>query len=201
MKLPRPLLAAVIAVSAAAVLAPAGAHAQTAALQPRLIAVAPTTTAAWTFTTAAWTPRVTAAPATVGDSIAFDVNAVPLAPAQVTQMSFQIMGSLQPGDVSSFELVYYPNGLANPGVVVATNSGASFAHGAKSDILSFDLTAPISVAGAYTGSFALRANVNGARKYSFQPRLQTVVINDGAGPRFVVESETLPMNGDTYFVN
>ena len=60
MKLPRPLLAAVIAASAA-VLAPVGAHAQVA--NP------------WTFTTAAWTPRVAAAPSTVADSIAFDVVA------------------------------------------------------------------------------------------------------------------------------
>ena len=153
MKLPRPLLAAVIAASAA-VLAPVGAHAQVA--NP------------WTFTTAAWTPRVTVAPSTVGDSIAFDVVANGVAATKITAMSFMVMGSVQPGDVSNFTLVYYPNGLANPGVVVGSNAGATWSHGGpKSSIVTVQIPQGIPVAGAWTGSFAVQTDILGPRQFFF----------------------------------
>ena len=188
MKLPRPLLAAVIAVSAAAVLAPTGAHAQVA--NP------------WTFTTAAWTPRVAAAPSTVADSIAFDVVANGVAATKITAMSFMVMGTTQPGDVAAFTLVYYPNGLANPGVVVASKASPTWAHGGpKSSIVTIQIPQGIPVAGAWTGSFAVQTDMVSARKFYIQPRLQSVTVNDGTGPRELLETETLPMNGDTYYVN
>jgi hypothetical protein len=163
--------------------------------------------AAWTFTKspALW-ERQAVVSATPGlDAMVFNVTAAGTGLARVTRMAFQVTGTLQTAEVTNFQLVYYPDGLAGTAVVVGTNSGSGWGRGATTSIVSIDLAAPLTLqtdlSGVSTGAFALRVDVNGARSFSFQPQLQTVTIETDGVERNLVETGDLPLPGDSFYVN
>jgi hypothetical protein len=97
--------------------------------------------------------------------------------------------------------MYYPAGLGTAGVVVGTNTGAAFAPGGRTAIVSVDVANPIALEGNFAGFFGLRAAVQGTRAFFVTAQLQTVTVENGGVERFLVETEDLPMSGDTYYVN
>jgi hypothetical protein len=157
----------------------------------------------WTFTTLAGrSTHVALPPAAAGvDAMVFNVTAAAVAPTQVTRMVFMVMGTVQSSEIGNFQLVYYPSGVAANGIVLATSSGATFAPGSPTNLVSFDLTAPIAVQGNWSALFGLRTDVKVARSFLFAPRLQTVTVQSGGAERFLVETEDLPLSGDTFYVN
>ena len=156
----------------------------------------------WTFASvAARSPAVAAAARAPVDAMVFNVTAAAVAPTNITRMAFVVSGTVKNAELANFQLVYYPNGLAAPGVVVGSNAAAAFAPGGTTDTVSIDLATPIALQGNYSGMFALRGDVNGVRSFFFAPRLQTVTVVQGAAERFLIETEDLPMSGSTFYVN
>ncbi|MFL5261719.1 MAG: hypothetical protein ACJ79R_13100 [Anaeromyxobacteraceae bacterium] len=156
----------------------------------------------WTFTGV--NPRATyavASPKNGVDAMVFHVTASAVAPMRLVRMAFQVMGTVQSAEVTNYELVYYPTGLGTGGVVVGSNTGAAFAPGGRTSIVSVDVATPIALQGNFAGFFALRAAVQGTRAYFVTAQLQTVTLEDGGVERFLMETEDLPMSGDTYYVN
>lgn len=155
----------------------------------------------WTFASiAARSPAVAAAASAPVDAMVFNVTAAAVAPTRITRMAFIVEGTVKNAELANFKLVYYPGGLAAPGVVVGSNAATGFAPGGTTGTVSIDLAAPIALQGNYSGIFALRGDVNGVRSFFFAPRLQTVTVDDGA-ERFLMETEDLPMSGSTFYVN
>ncbi len=158
----------------------------------------------WTFTKSPgpWDRHGVAAPASDLDAMVFNLTVAGVAPTRVTRMAFMVTGTLQTAELANFELVFYPAGLASPGVVVGSNTGSGWAVGPTTSTVSIDLTAPIAVQGdIFTGVFALRVDVNGARSFFFQPQLQTVTIENDGVERYLVDTEDLPLPGDSFYVN
>jgi hypothetical protein len=192
MRTTKPLLAA-FAVSAV-VLAAGDARAQTATTTTTTVAPA----SPWTFTKSPGpvASYALAGPASGVDAMAFTLTATGVAPTTVRKMTFFVVGTQAKGDLVNYQLLYFPSGTTGPGTVVGTNSASASAPGAAY-LVSIDLTSPVAVPSSFTGNFVLRADVQGTRKYSFQPELRTVTVNEG----FVVATEDLPLYGDTYMVN
>lgn len=158
--------------------------------------------APWTFakTNGAWTPTAVA-PSTAGiDALVFNVatTAVPL--EVVKQMTFQVTGTGRTAEVANFQLVFYPDGLGTPGIVVGSNTGTGWGPG-QSHVVTIDLHTPVAFRGANSGFFALRVDVNGPRTFFFQPELRTVTVVSAGVARLVRETEDLPLPGDSFFVN
>jgi hypothetical protein len=156
----------------------------------------------WTFANvAARSTAATAAAHGPVDAMVFNVTAAAVAPTSITRMVFVVDGTVNNAELANFQLVYYPNGPASPGVVVGSNTGAAFAPGGTTGALRIDLANPIALQGNYSGLFALRSDVNGVRSFFFAPRLQTVTVNQGGADRFLMETEDLPMSGSMFYVN
>ena len=155
----------------------------------------------WTFTKSP-APRATRAVASAAglDAMVFNVTAAGVGLTRVTRMAFMVMGTLQRADFDNLQLVYYQHGLAGPGVVVGSEAGAGLAPGERT-LVSIDVTAPIAIQGDYAGVFALRADVKGTRSFFFVAQLQRVTIEQDGVERNLTETEDLPMQGDTFYVN
>jgi hypothetical protein len=188
------LLAAVAA--SIAVLASGRALAQTTTAAP---AAPPGKT--WSFSTGNARPgsRAVAAARAV-NAMVFTVSANGVAQTRVTKMGFMVTGTLQNSDVANFQLVFYPNGVASPGVVVGSSTGSTWAPGKTSSIVNIDLASPFDVQGAFTGIFELRVDVNGVRSFDFQPQLQTVTVASGVVEQYVLDTDDLPLPGDSLVV-
>lgn len=157
----------------------------------------------WTFTKIpnAYQARYVTAPAAGVDALPFEVQASGARDTAITRMAFMITGTLPIGSLSSFEVVYYPGGLAKPGTVLGTSSGASWAPGALSSIVEVVLATPITVGQNFRGQFALKVDVGGTPPYFFDPQLQTVTIRAGGVEKYLVGSTCdLPLPGDTFYV-
>ena len=94
----------------------------------------------------------------------------------LTQVDFMLIGSLQPGDLANFQLIYYPGGRNKPGVVIASNDGSTWVPGPTS-FLNLRLATPLVLGSTFKGFFALLVDVNGSRSYNFAPLLQMVTIS------------------------
>jgi len=177
-----------VVAAAVAILASGEAHAQ----------------APWAFakTNGAWAPTAVASFTPSVDVLVFNVatKAVPL--STVKQMTFQVVGTGVNSEVVNFQLVFFPDGLGTPGIVVGTNTGAGWGPG-KSHVVTIDLQTPVAFQGANSGYFALRAGVSGPRTFFFQPQLQTVTVAGGANgvARLIQDTEDLPLPGDSFFVS
>ena len=158
----------------------------------------------WTFTKSPAAQAIYAAQPQPGfDAMVFNVGATGVGLTHVTRMAFVLKGRVHAPQVANFDLVYYPAGIGGPGVVVGSNAGAGFAPAGPRSVVNIDLASPIAVQGDFTGAFALRMDVNGAgaSSFFFAPRLQTVTIEQGGIVQDLVQTEDLPMQGDTFYVN
>jgi len=121
---------------------------------------------------------------------------------ELTSLSFMISGSLQPGSLSNFRLVLYPNGFGKPGTVVATNDGSAWTPGPfPSNFLTLRLTGFV-LAQSFRGDFGVLADVSGS-SYFFWEQMQTATITVN-GVELPLENPTtcdLPLRGDTFHVN
>jgi hypothetical protein len=157
----------------------------------------------WTFTNfAATAPRTVASSVSGLEVMVFDVTATGVGLTRVTRMAFAVQGTVKPGELANFQLVYYPSGLAGPANVVGSNAGSAWAPaGRTASIVSIDLTSPIVVQGDFGGVFALRVDVNGAPSSLFKPRLQTVTVDSGGVEQNLADTEDLPLPGDGFGLN
>ena len=137
------------------------------------------------------------------ETIFFQLDASRADGLTIKQIGFMISGSLQAGDVGNYQLVYYPQGLSKPGVVMGTNDGSTWVAPGGRTLLYIDLASPITITKKkFTAVFSLRADVTGTATFFFDPRIQTCLINDGAVDKDVAWfGGDLPLQGDTYFVN
>ena len=167
---------------------------------------AKTTSFTFTKVPATYATHAITSPATGLETIAFSMVATQAEGIVVKQLGFMISGSLQAGDVGNYQLVYYPDGLSKPGVVVGTNDGSTWVApgGSPSSFIYIDLATPITIpkGKSFTAYFALRADVTGTGAFFFDPRVQTCLVNDGTGDTDVgALGGDLPLQGDTYHVN
>jgi hypothetical protein len=171
-----------------------------AALAPvRALSAIPAGTAStWAFAKsgAPWAAHAVTFAQPALDTLIFDVSASGAAGTRITGMTFQVSGTVKSPEVANFQLVYYPGPGRGGGVVVGTGSAPI---GVTSSVLTIDLAAPIALQADFTGTFALRLDVNGARAFFFQPQLQTVTVDEGGVLRNVLAD--LPMLGDSFYVN
>ena len=140
------------------------------------------------------------------ETIQFRMDATRAAGIVIKEFGFMISGSLQAGDVTNYQLVYYPQGLSKPGVILGTNSGSNWVApgGDPSSFIRFALASPIVVpkGNTFTGYFGLRADVVGTTAVFFYPRVQTCTVNAGSIDQDVAWfGGDLPLQGDTYNVN
>lgn len=137
------------------------------------------------------------------ETIVFQVDASRADGLTIKQVGFMISGSLQAGDVGNYQLVYYPDGLAKPGVVMGTNDGSTWVAPGGTTLLYIDLASPITITKKkFTAIFSLRADVTGTGTFFFDPRVQTCLINDGTTDKDVAWfGGDLPLQGDVYHVN
>lgn len=137
------------------------------------------------------------------ETIVFQVDASRADGLTIKQMGFMISGSLQAGDVGNYQLVYYPQGLGKPGVVMGTNDGSTWVAPGGTTLLYIDLASPITITKKkFTAIFSLRADVTGTGTFFFDPRVQTCLINDGTADKDVAWfGGDLPLQGDRYNVN
>lgn len=140
------------------------------------------------------------------ETIVFQMNASQAAGVVVKQFGFMIAGSLQTGDVANYQLFYYPQGLANPGVLVGTNNGSTWAPpgGSPSSFIYIDLSSPLTIpkGKSFTAIFALRADVTGLGTFFFYPRVQTCLVTEAGVDKDVTWlGGDLPLQGDVYYVN
>ena len=177
--------------------------------------VAPTPTSAlstkipsltsFTFTKlpAAIADRAITSPALGLETIVFQMDAGRADGLTIKQLGFMISGSLQQGDVGNYQLVYYPQGLDKPGVVMGTNDGSTWVAPGGTTLLYIDLASPITITKKkFTAIFSLRADVIGTGTFFFNPRVQTCLINDGTTDKDVAWfGGDLPLQGDIYHVN
>jgi hypothetical protein len=162
----------------------------------------------FTFTKvpAGYATHAIASPVAALETIVFQLTATQAAGITVKQFGFMISGSLQAGDVRNYQLVYYPDGLAKPGVVLGTNSGATWVApgGSPSSFIYIGLATPITVpkGKTFTAYFALRADVTGTGAFFFYPRVQTCTVDAGTGDKDVAWfGGDLPLQGDQFTVN
>lgn len=140
------------------------------------------------------------------ETIVFSMVATEAQGMVVKQFGFMISGSLQTGDVGNYQLIYYPDGLAKPGVVVGTNDGSTWVApgGSPSSFIYFDLASPITIPKkkSFTALFALRADVNGTGTFFFYPSVQTCLVNaNGVDQDVTWFGGDLPLRGDQFNVN
>lgn len=140
------------------------------------------------------------------ETIVFQMNALQAEGVVVKQFGFMIAGSLQVGDVGNYQLIYYPQGLANPGVVLGTNDGSTWAPpgGSAASFIYLNLSTPLTIpkGKSFTAIFALRADVTGTGTFFFYPRVQTCLVNNGGLDQDVTWlGGDLPLQGDVYYVN
>ena len=137
------------------------------------------------------------------ETIVFQMDASRADGLTIKQMGFMISGSLQAGDVGNYQLVYYPEGLGKPGVIMGTNDGSTWVAPGGTTLLYIDLASPITITKKkFTAVFSLRADVNGTGTFFFDPRVQTCLINDGTVDKDVAWfGGDLPLQGDVYHVN
>jgi hypothetical protein len=158
----------------------------------------------WTFTNvpSALAAQPVTAPVQGFEAMLIGVEANPEKFTAITQMAFMVTGTLQVGDLAYFQLVYFPDGLKKPGVVVGSSTGATWAPDPAANVVSIDLTAPLAVKKSLKAEFALRVDVNGALPFSFTPQLQTVTIDVVGVPQTLgSDVSNLPVAGDTFNVN
>ncbi len=132
---------------------------------------------------------------------AFDLTTDKTKSIELSSLSFMISGSLQAGSLSNFRLVYYPGGLAKPGVVVATNDGAGWTPGpSPENFLTLRLSSFV-LSQNFKGQFAVLADVTGS-SYFFWSQLQTATISVNGIEEPLLNPETcdLPLGGDTFHV-
>lgn len=158
----------------------------------------------FTFTKipATWAAHAVASPVQGLDAMTFEMTASAAKGDILMAMAFMISGTLQAGDVANYQLLYFPDGLKKPGVVVGSNDGSTWAPGPTTSIVSIDLTAPITMGQNFKGDFILRLDVNGAGSFFFSPQLQTAAVDVG-GVLTLLTGATcdLPLPGDTFYVN
>jgi len=145
-----------------------------------------------------------AAPVTGLQTIVFQMAAVQAQGMVVKQLGFMIAGSLQQGDVGAYQLVYYPDGPANPGVVLGTNDGSTWIAPGGNTLLYFDLASPITIpkGKSFTAYFGLRADVRGTGSFFFYARVQTCLVNSAGVDKDVAWfGGDLPLQGDQFNVN
>ena len=122
----------------------------------------------------------------------------------VTQMAFQLNGNAGPADITNFRLVYFPNGVNKPSVIVGTNDGSTWIGpgGTAANFMTIDLSAPVELSTNFRGVFALVLDANATQPYIFQPILQTATISV-AGVVQGLPSSTcdLPLAGDGFSVS
>ena len=202
MKTHRPLLAA--AVASIILLASGDALAQTVVATPQAFNDAPANLAInpWTFTMQSPRTSHLAAPAPGVQAMIFNVSALGVGSGSLTSMEFVVSGTVKSAELANYKLVYYPNGTSSPGVVVATNAGATFSPGGAASNIVLKLASPISYVGNFAGDFALIVDVNATtRSYHFVPRLQEVIVAAAGQTGAVRATEDLPLNGDFFYVN
>ena len=120
---------------------------------------------------------------------------------ELTTLSFMISGSLQAGNLSNFRLVFYPNGFAKPGTVVATNDGTGWTPGPfPSNFLRLTM-AGFALPQNFRGDFGVLADVSGSG-YFFWEQMQTatVTVNGVEQPLENPTTCDLPLLGDTFHV-
>ena len=137
------------------------------------------------------------------ETIVFQMDASRAEGLTIKQLGFMISGSLQAGDVGNYQLVYYPQGLDKPAVVMGTNDGSTWVAPGGTTLLYIDLASPITITKKkFTAVFSLRADVTGTGTFFFDPRIQTLLINDGTVDKDVAWfGGDLPLQGDVYRVN
>lgn len=142
-------------------------------------------------------------PALGFETIVFQMDASRADGLTIKQLGFMISGSLQAGDVGNYQLVYYPQGVGKPGVVMGTNDGSTWVAPGGTTLLYIDLASPITITKKkVTAIFSLRADVIGAGAFFFDTRVQTCLINDGTTDKDVAWfGGDLPLQGDVYRVN
>ena len=137
------------------------------------------------------------------ETIVFQMDASRADGLTIKQLGFMISGSLQAGDVGNYQLVYYPEGLDKPAVIMGTNDGSTWVAPGGTTLLYIDLASPITITKKkFTAVFSLRADVTGTGTFFFDPRIQTLLINDGTVDKDVAWfGGDLPLQGDVYRVN
>lgn len=135
------------------------------------------------------------------DLMTFTVSSTYATGLSLTEMSWMVYGSLTATDLSNFELVYYPDGLANPGTVVATSS--TFVPGPTVS-LHMRLNSPLAFdtknKERMLGTFVLRADVN-APTQMINFRLSTAAVLEAGVEHLLFEGTCdLPLDGDTFQV-
>ena len=138
---------------------------------------------------------------TAVDLMAFTVSSTYATGLSLTEMSWMVYGSLTATDLSNFELVYFPDGLANPGTVVATSN--TFVPGPTVS-LHMRLNSPLSLdtknKERVLGTFVLRADVN-APTQMINFRLSTAAVLEAGVEHLLFEGTCdLPLDGDTFQV-
>lgn len=122
----------------------------------------------------------------------------------VTQMAFQFFGTVRPGDITNFQIIYFADGLAKPGVVVGTNDGATWIGpgGTAANFVTINFSTPVVLSQNFKGFFALQLDANATQPFFFQPQMQTMTISVG-GVEQALPSSTcdLPLGGDTFYVS
>jgi hypothetical protein len=119
---------------------------------------------------------------------------------RVTAMAFQVMGTSPVGTLSTYQLVYFADGLKKQGTVVGTNTGSTWVPG-TSPIVSIPFTTPLTLPRNFKGEFALLVDVAGGAGTSFTTQLQTVTMDAGAGDTYVTDTCDLPLAGDTFYIS
>lgn len=157
---------------------------------------------AFTKLPVAQTSLSTSGSAQTVDALAFEMRSIDPSATTVTKMSFQITGTLPVGTLSNLELISYPLGLGAPGVVVATNDGSTWGHDAKRALIEIPLAVPVTLQQNTSTTFVLRARVNGATSFFFNPDVHVVTVSSNGVVRPLVgETEDLPLPGDVFRVN
>ena len=135
------------------------------------------------------------------DLMTFTVSSTYASGLSLTEMSWMIYGSLTATDLSNFELVYYPDGLASTGSVVATSN--SFVPGPTVSLhmrLNSPLLFDTKNKDRVLGTFVLRADVN-APTQMINFRLSTAAVLEAGVEHLLFEGTCdLPLDGDTFQV-
>ncbi|HEY5675792.1 MAG TPA: hypothetical protein VI356_11865 [Myxococcales bacterium] len=165
-------------------------------------AISPANAAPWTFTKAepVSQARPIASPAQGFDALVFAAQYTGTDGSKLTRMAFRIYGAMKVGNLSNFQLLYFPDGIGKPGIVLGKNDGATWAPGADGTMIEIAFAQPLAVSANFNGQFALRADLNGAPAF-FTPDLRTVTVASSGGEQLVTQTEDLPLRGDTFKVN
>lgn len=179
-----------------------------AATGPAVAAARAPQLTSFTFTKipAAQTVQAITSPATGFETILYQMDALGAEGLVVKQFGFMISGSLQAGDVGHYQLVYFPDGLKKPGVVMGTNEGTNWVApgGSPSSFINIDLATPITIpkGKSFTAYFALRADVTGTGTFFFYPSVQTCLVNNAGIDQDVTWfGGDLPLRGNQFNVN